>query len=441
VIKIKIGAIFALVMCVPVASHAYEFSTHAFMTDKALARSILGAADSPTHPIRRLGFVDGPSANLRDRYFDIDAFGSIRVRFSTQFELTKFKLLDDQLSVNPPTLSTNNTAIRGWLARGAIREDDVPFDGDNLDDNTPQDEPGGNFARVFAHFYDPRLDRGLTKSVPNNQFVTLGPKAMDWAVTAGSTIPSIPSISPVNGFNHYKISDAREAMWRALTLTARQSGGTYAPIDTTVLVPTFSGASFISFTQEQFRLAYWAAAFRALGDATHLIQDMAQPQHTRNDLHSGKGCVFGDCVGGHASFYEAYIEARVKKELRFRVQEGILTKTDIADPQPVPATDVAQDTYPAVNFNSYIAFFGSGTGPNVDTGPGLAQYSNRGFYTFGTNIRTVDGASYPAPPPDFPAPGLFRPGQERRGGPERRPIACSDHLHRGLGERYRVQHC
>ena len=31
------------------------------------------------------------------------------------------------------------------------------------------------------------------------------------------------------------------------------------------------------------RNKYWATTFRALGDAVHLIEDMAQPQHTRNE--------------------------------------------------------------------------------------------------------------------------------------------------------------
>jgi hypothetical protein len=28
------------------------------------------------------------------------------------------------------------------------------------------------------------------------------------------------------------------------------------------------------------RQAYWATTFRALGDVAHLVQDLAQPQHT-----------------------------------------------------------------------------------------------------------------------------------------------------------------
>ena len=41
-------------------------------------------------------------------------------------------------------------------------------------------------------------------------------------------------------------------------------------------------------TKEQ-RDRYWATTFRALGDIVHHLQDMAQPQHTRNDAHAGVG--------------------------------------------------------------------------------------------------------------------------------------------------------
>ncbi len=33
------------------------------------------------------------------------------------------------------------------------------------------------------------------------------------------------------------------------------------------------------------RHAYRATTFRALGDVLHLVQDMGQPQHTRNAAH------------------------------------------------------------------------------------------------------------------------------------------------------------
>ena len=57
---------------------------------------------------------------------------------------------------------------------------------------------------------------------------------------------------------------------------------------------------------EDTRKAYWATTFRALGDVIHLVQDMAQPQHTRSEIHP---------LGMRKEF-ENYIEARAIAELQ-----------------------------------------------------------------------------------------------------------------------------
>jgi hypothetical protein len=44
-----------------------------------------------------------------------------------------------------------------------------------------------------------------------------------------------------------------------------------------------------------------ALLFRTLGQVIHLVQDMAQPQHTRNDPHSG--CLGGFFGAGEHSWY------------------------------------------------------------------------------------------------------------------------------------------
>lgn len=40
---------------------------------------------------------------------------------------------------------------------------------------------------------------------------------------------------------------------------------------------------------ETERNKYWATLLRSLRDVVHLIQDAAQPQHTRNVAHAGVG--------------------------------------------------------------------------------------------------------------------------------------------------------
>ena len=51
--------------------------------------------------------------------------------------------------------------------------------------------------------------------------------------------------------------------------------------------------------------------FRALGDMVYLIQDMAQPQHTRNDPHAGCHTA-ADVIAGEESGFELYIDTRAK---------------------------------------------------------------------------------------------------------------------------------
>ncbi|MEO5700301.1 MAG: hypothetical protein ABIS17_12865 [Casimicrobiaceae bacterium] len=165
--------------------------------------------------------------------------------------------------------------------------------------------------------------------------------------------------------NHFTVYDAREAMWRALT--GRDKSFNYVtltPLD---------------------RKAYWATTFRALGDVLHLIQDMAQPQHTRNEAHGI----------GHAAYYEKYIDARAKGERRIRLGGLLGIGSQSVDVTPFTALDYGG--YAAPQFAHYSKYWSTGTGPASLKGRGLADYSSRGFFTPGANYG--DG-KYPSPPSD-----------------------------------------
>jgi hypothetical protein len=75
-----------------------------------------------------------------------------------------------------------------------------------------------------------------------------------------------------NRRNHFTWADAREAMWCALT---RNAG-----------LPTTNAAQ-----NAADRRLCWATAISALGHVLHLAQDMAQPQHVRNDGHNPPSAV------------------------------------------------------------------------------------------------------------------------------------------------------
>jgi len=186
--------VFLALMASLMRVHAYELATHGRLTESASERTIAG---NQSDLLLELGI---------DYYPSLDPFGSSYVDFtSSQIRLRKVNSFEEEKG----RMSDKNESltVKGWLMRGAIREDDNigrrapnpnddPYDTDDLIlDNRP-----------LHHFYDPRNDRGLTVL----GFISLGQKAPDWATT-----------------------------------------------------------------------------FRALGDRVHLIQDMVQPQHTRNDPHAG----------------------------------------------------------------------------------------------------------------------------------------------------------
>ena len=195
----------------------------------------------------------------------------------------------------------------------------------------------------------------------------------NWALGVDDAFADHP-VEKTDRRNHFTIRDAREAMYRALTGTDSAGKSDIGPE---------------TMTSSEIRKAYWATTFRALGDVLHLLQDTSQPQHTRNDLHSGVKVCFGA-----ASAIEKYVEARAKDQPRVHLS-GVGT---VPDPQPLDYGD-----YPIPSFARYSDYFSTArreTGTameKVAQGKGLADYSNRGFFTTGKNFGNTD---YPLPVSD-----------------------------------------
>ncbi len=187
--------------------------------------------------------------------------------------------------VIPPDVAA--TSLPGWFLRGAIREDDAYGEGNPQDDKYPAN---ATLRRPLHHFYDPYKNKPLTRfglaALDSDVH-----KAPDWAIGSRDVFND-PNTAESGRRNHFTVFDAREAMYRALTGRRGSDGGPVTPDGTPA--------------NEVTRKAYWATTFRALGDVVHLIQDMAQPQHTRNEPHSGKGPTF---LTGHTSIFEKYIDA------------------------------------------------------------------------------------------------------------------------------------
>ncbi len=330
-------------LSLPAMVNAYELDTHARLTQAAVSRSV---EMSSAQFYKNLGIysvvINPPTGQFTanpfgETYYDVSG-NEIRPRTRHAFE---GDIIRDA--------GANHLSFPGWLMRGAIREDDL---GELLGVNIggdPHDDPYGNIFRVVHHFYDPVFDRPLTVLG-----TARGQRAPDWATGSYDAFAHLNSPDPTRR-NHFTVFDAREALYRALTGKTRDGqdagpGGVEA--------------------KDQHRKAYWATTFRALGDVVHLIQDMGQPQHTRNDTHLGPSI-------GHESTYEKYIDC---------LAVGCLIKYTNGPETPLPL--LTYGNYPLPRFNNYGDFWSTRDG--VTAGRGLADYSNRGFFSAGTNLGKND---------------------------------------------------
>ncbi len=352
-----------LLFFISASTFGYELGTHAQLTQQAYFQSVL---NSDISLFEDLGISNPIEAKpFGENYLDITG---IRIEERKGYVFSK-----EHMPKNVEPFS-----IQGWLMRGAIREDDlgsidvllpplwIPFQITVGTD--PHDDPYGPIFRVFNHFYDPIND------APLNGFPLIGnSKAPDWAIGSNNAFSN--PVNPEQGRrNHFTIFDAREAQYRAITGRDKN----WNPMALT----------------QTAQNKYWATMFRSLGDVVHLVQDMGQPQHTRNDPHAGGKFDGFAPLRGHKSVYEAYIEARAKGE-KFEVNSTGGATTSVST-QPLKYTG-----YPLPVFNDYTSYFSTqhldGTDPIARRG--LADYSNRGFFTAGTNFGNTGNYQHPDPDP------------------------------------------
>lgn len=304
---------------------AYELKTHSDTTIEAFQRSALFR--SPWIA-KDLG-IDLTNSNVwGDRYFEA-AGGTVFERHADSFERD--------------LITVDDLSVAGWLARGAVREDDLSLlgcgvsklaaaaDGRWPRQCNPRDAADNSLDRVLNHFYDPRLDRGLTAGVS-------GSKAVDWAIV-GTDAGGLTK-------NNFSLFSARNYMYYALTG-----------------IDPFSQPSTLAN-----RNSWWATTFRSLGDAMHLIQDMAQPQHTRNEKHP-------------SGIFELYVEARALGLNTHKIDgTTIFHLPQLSFLSPRPTVSEVESR------SQYSDFWSERQQPNYQARGGLADYSNRAFLTDGTNL-------------------------------------------------------
>jgi len=181
--------------------------------------------------------------------------------------------------------------------------------------------------RSINHFYDPAHDAPLTVLA---LFCTPPP---------GSNTAPAWALGSSGLWNEFSLKDANDHYRKALVSL-----------------------------QKDIRTTETARLFLTLGHVVHLVQDMAQPEHTRNDQHLPHTELFLS-NGTKASLYEEW---------------GI---PNIASTDPAQPPIIDYGGYPDVALPDYASYFHtperSATGGSL--GRGLADFSNRSFVTQDTN--------------------------------------------------------
>jgi hypothetical protein len=221
--------------------------------------------------------------------------------------------------------------MTGWLVTGVRDEDDG--------------------KRALNHFYDPYNDRPLTVLL----LVHPGEKSPDWALEDKGDFAA----------QNFSFHDARDLYYKALTFND--------PANTQAL-------------NSAVRNGFWAQTFYTLGHTIHHIQDMAQPQHVRNDQHCDLG--LGDCgvIFFNPSRYEKYTKSEADQRVR-----------DLAENGPGNGAVFPQFT----EFKTARDFWKN------SLGTGIAEFTNNNFVSQGANFKIgffggISAGTYPSPTPGTP---------------------------------------
>lgn len=408
------------IACSPMVAAAYEVGTHAYAAKLSTDASVL----SPTHSksivpvlgIERLDdvmpLVGRYNAPILDhRYFDNPSTPTIELGSSAALDQIERYTQNEEGVIFErfiprgylPGISNRSDfehRIAAWVMRGAIREDDNDVGPYSLGDR--DDDPWGVVFRAGRHFYDPANERALDSGPTCTSFGCL--RAPEWAL-GRTNVLSGPGTITGSSENHFSWQHARNQYWWALT---------YKPSDI--------GVNSYGQAQRRFsasRSKRFASVFKSVGQVVHLVQDMGQPQHTRNDSHGPPfvSQLTGDSAADGA--FEAFTEARLFRELPEPGYSSPLTHFDgskltVDDLPPLRMRGAVP--YAVPTFSKIVHYFTTrGVDPALAARRGLADVSNRGFFTATTLPNNVEtGSPDPlaenfraAPPLPTEQPGFY----------------------------------
>lgn len=359
------------------ASHAYEITTHALIAYKAYQRSVLNPND-PNSVVSTLGFdrLD-PTDPFTNTYFDNQPSSDDPAQFTLsqqRQELAVFRSLIDANRIAGVSAPENlRYRVDGWLMQGDVREDDNDFfiPGTSDYSTTDQREPDlwGGLLRAGRHFYDPIYDRPFAYDVCAAYGCVRSPV---WAMGTQHPLSPPNDAEDTTRRNHFSWVDARANFWKALTEERYTGTGT-------------SLERFSSSFERQQRLATTIAS---LGHVIHLLQDGAQPQHTRNDSHAPPLVSFGRNEPNGAA-YEAFTDYRATGDAGGFINNPLRAMNDNL-PSFNQLPPMVFDGYPIPMFALPVKFFTTkyddpGAGDSaINARKGLVDFSNRNFFTTGT---------------------------------------------------------
>ncbi len=278
------------------------------------------------------------AAAFKSILVDSNFLGTLGLKFSIDDERQRF------------TNSVGTPKTIKFLIRDGARFEDGVNCGDTRSEN---------------HFYDPIFNNGL---IWNTQVVTplisfpitiTGQKSPDWALEDQSQFFA----------QDYSLRDARQYLYEALTLPNLDS-----------------------------RNRKFGLTFQALGQVIHHLQDMAQPQHVRNDPHyiaPGQDCsqivqTLGGYLKENPSRYEKYTDANRSDIIGSALQNN-------------PYDPVYPGTDPTI-FNTARKFWVTQEGTG-GTGLGISEFTNNNFVSAGTNFALINGQAAPGSRYPLPQPG------------------------------------
>ncbi len=252
-----------------------------------------------------------------------------------------------------PSYDFSSRTIAGMVGQGAFHEDNL-----------------AQIKRVFNHFTDAQFNSPFGLGLQGPAVGTVGHPSPIWALEDLATVSSIsvPLASPGVIPQMYSYRDAQEHFFQALTNANPET-----------------------------RLTEFGTVFQTLGHVVHHIQDMGQPQHTRNESHISEG-LFTDIAG---SWYERYTSLRFPREDPL-VLQNFLSSTSY-NGGVIPSFSTAREFWSQPSI----------PGPRFR---GMADFTARNYVGLATNFRVNvagNGTVTLLGDPDQPLPnGTNRDGSQ-----------------------------